>query len=57
MVFDHFPRNLLKINLIALKSARFERRQNRVTYNNLPVGKPEKEGIFGGVYIPRFSVR
>jgi hypothetical protein len=43
---DDFPRNLLKINQIALKSARPVRGQNRVTYNNMPSAKPEKQSPF-----------
>jgi hypothetical protein len=42
---DYFPRNLLKIKRIALKSARPEQRQNRVTYNNTPFAKLEKRGF------------
>jgi hypothetical protein len=50
--FDHFLRNLLRINQIALKSAQPERRQKRVTYNNMPFAKPEKRGFLG---MPHFA--
>jgi hypothetical protein len=51
---DRFPRNLLKINRLALKSAQTQGRQNRVTYNNMPCAKPEKRAFFCGhpVLIP-----
>jgi hypothetical protein len=42
---DHFSRNLLRINQMALKSAQPEGRQKRVTYNNMPFAKPEKRGF------------
>jgi hypothetical protein len=45
--FAHFLRNSLKIKRMALKSARHERRQKRVTYNNMPCAKPEKRGACG----------
>jgi hypothetical protein len=47
--FDHFLRNLLKINKIALKKGQPDPRQNRVTYNNMPFAKPEKWGLLGEV--------
>jgi hypothetical protein len=50
--FNHFLRNLLRINRMALKSARPERRQKRVTYNNTPFAKPEKRGFLG---MPHFA--
>jgi hypothetical protein len=34
-ISDDFPRNLFKINWMALKSARPQGRQKRVTYNNM----------------------
>jgi hypothetical protein len=44
---DDFLRNSLRINRMALKSARPERRQKRVTYNNMPCAKPAKRGDCG----------
>jgi len=52
---DDFRRNSLKINRMALKSARTERRQKRVTYNNMPFAKPEKWGLF--VDVSFFKIR
>jgi hypothetical protein len=40
-----FLHNLFNINGMALKSARTERRQKRVTYNNMPCAKPEKRTL------------
>jgi hypothetical protein len=37
----------LKINQMALKGVPTERRQKRVTYNNMPFAKPEKRGDCG----------
>jgi hypothetical protein len=45
----HFHRNSLKINRMALRSERAEKRQNFVTYINKPFTKPEKPGLFGDV--------
>jgi hypothetical protein len=45
----HFHRNSLKINRMALRSERAEKRQNLVTYINKPFTKPEKPGLFGDV--------
>jgi hypothetical protein len=49
---DDFLLNSLKINQMALKSARSERRQKRVTYNNMPFAKPEKRGFWA---MPHFA--
>jgi hypothetical protein len=51
---DDFPRNSLRINRMALKSAQPERRQKRVTYNNMPCAKPEKRGLLGDVSFCQF---
>src|SRR5665213_4153131 len=52
--FDRFLRNILSINKMALKIARPERRQKRVTYNNMPFAKPEKRGFLGDVSFCQF---
>jgi hypothetical protein len=49
---DDFIRNSLNINKMALKRARPERRQKRVTYNNMPLAKLEKRGFLG---MPHFA--
>jgi hypothetical protein len=51
---DDFLRNSLKINSMALKSARPERRQKRVTYNNTPFAKPEKRRFWGDASFCKF---
>jgi hypothetical protein len=43
----YFHRNSLKVNMMSLKSAPAEKRQNLVTYNNMPFAKPEKRGNDG----------
>jgi hypothetical protein len=45
----HFLRNLLRVNLFGLKSARIKGRQNLVTYNNMAFAKREKRGLVGDV--------